>query len=173
LFIIWGSTGREIELACGQFYCPQCNGEQAYKHIRVARYFTLYFIPLFQTENLGEYVKCEGCQQAFKEEVLSYEPPSQVQSRLYSIRADLESGIPIQVAQRRLLKAGIDEQLANQAISLAAGEQQKGCSTCYLNYVETVSHCSSCGKPLDTTVWCQSDTNPPPASPSDGSFRAV
>ncbi len=172
MVIIWGSTGREIELAAGQFFCPLCNGEREYKHVRVARYFTLYFIPLFEKENLGEFIKCQGCQQAFNDTVLDYVPPSQWAGQLDTVRADLESGIPIQVAQRRLINAGIDEQLVTQAIARAAGEQQKGCSACYLNYVETVSHCASCGKPLDTTVWCKNDTNLPPARPSDGSFRA-
>lgn len=73
--IIWGSVGREIELSSGEFYCPNCGIRQPYRHMRLARYFTLYFIPLFQTQNLGQHVECKACRAAFKEEVL--ETPQQ------------------------------------------------------------------------------------------------
>ena len=74
--LIWGSTGKEVRLAEGQFHCPQCSLEQPYRHVRIARYFTLYFIPLFQTENRGEYIICQACRGAFDLQVLNYRPPT-------------------------------------------------------------------------------------------------
>ncbi len=71
--IIWGSQGREVELSSGEFHCPNCGSQQVYKHIRFAQYFTLYFIPIFQTQNLGEYVRCQRCELMFKEGVLDYQ----------------------------------------------------------------------------------------------------
>ena len=53
--IIWGSKGKQKELAQGKFFCPKCNTIRPYKHKRVSRHFTLYFIPLFETQNLGEF----------------------------------------------------------------------------------------------------------------------
>jgi transcription elongation factor Elf1 len=75
--IIWGSRGREKVLSSGQFYCPKCNTMRPYKLKSVGRYFTLYFIPLFQTKKVGEYVECQFCHQAFKSEILDYRLPVQ------------------------------------------------------------------------------------------------
>ena len=59
--IIWGSTGRDKVVARGEFHCPQCRFEAGFEHHKAQRYFTLYFIPLFPLETLGEYVQCVHC----------------------------------------------------------------------------------------------------------------
>jgi hypothetical protein len=68
--IIFGWKAREKVIASGEFHCPMCHCLQPYQHLRVSQYFTLYFIPVFPMEKLGEYVKCQHCQGAFKPEVL-------------------------------------------------------------------------------------------------------
>lgn len=45
--------------------------ETSYWQVRVSRYFTLYFIPLFPTSTLGEYITCDGCHSDLPIEVLS------------------------------------------------------------------------------------------------------
>ncbi|MCB9602956.1 MAG: zinc-ribbon domain-containing protein [Sandaracinus sp.] len=70
--IIWGSTGREKTIAQGQFFCPHCMQQRAYEHRKVSRYFTLYFIPLFSLEDLGEYVRCDGCAGEFQTHVAEW-----------------------------------------------------------------------------------------------------
>ena len=72
--IIWGSATREKQIATGVFHCPTCHASSAYSHQRVARYFTLYFIPLFPTSTLGEYVRCMRCSSEFKPVVLTMHP---------------------------------------------------------------------------------------------------
>lgn len=69
--IIWGSTTKEKTLTSAAFFCPSCQLDTTYDHIRVARYFTLYFIPLFAMETLAEYIKCRHCQAAFEPTVLN------------------------------------------------------------------------------------------------------
>ena len=68
--IIYGSRNREKELGTGHFHCPKCDDERDYVHKRVARYFTLFFIPLFPIKTVGEYGECQGCGRAFKPLVL-------------------------------------------------------------------------------------------------------
>ena len=68
--IIWGSTSKEKTVATTPFYCPRCRSESSGEHVRVSRYFTLYFIPLFPTSTLGEYVRCEDCEGEFAMSVL-------------------------------------------------------------------------------------------------------
>ena len=72
--IIWGSKNKATQVGDGVFFCPSCRGETGYRFMRVARYFTLYFIPLFQTQQLGEYVNCDRCDGNFKPEILTWRP---------------------------------------------------------------------------------------------------
>jgi hypothetical protein len=148
LMIIWGSRGREIEQASGQFHCPQCESEQRYQHLRVATSFTLYFIPLFETEHHGDYIKCGQCNGQFKPAVLEYKPPSQAERVLHSIRADLENGTPVQMARTKLLNAGVEAAVAEKLVSVAAGDKQARCGACDLSFVEGVVRCSMCGGSL-------------------------
>ncbi|RPI86047.1 MAG: zinc-ribbon domain-containing protein [Planctomycetaceae bacterium] len=69
--IIWGSTTKELTVESTTFYCPNCRETTDCDHLRVASYFTLYFIPLFQTATLGEYVRCDDCEREFDVKALS------------------------------------------------------------------------------------------------------
>ncbi len=68
--IIWGSTGKEKTVDSSEFFCPKCREETGCSIVRVSRYFTLYFIPLFPLETLGEYVRCDDCQSEYSPDVL-------------------------------------------------------------------------------------------------------
>lgn len=68
--IIWGSRAKDTTIGRSGFFCPACKNQTSYSHQRVARYFTLYFIPLFPTSTLGEYVRCGTCQTQMRPEVL-------------------------------------------------------------------------------------------------------
>lgn len=72
--IIWGWRARDKQVATGTFHCPNCHTRSAFSHQRVARYFTLYFIPLFPTSTLGEYVRCMRCASQYKTVVLTMSP---------------------------------------------------------------------------------------------------
>ncbi len=63
--IILGSRDREKILATGQFHCPTCGMPRPYRHVRVDRYFALYFIPLFKFSTLAEYVQCQVCHSTY------------------------------------------------------------------------------------------------------------
>jgi hypothetical protein len=130
MIIIWGSTGREIEIDRGDFHCPACGRKQPYKQVQVARYFTLYFIPLFKTRELGQYVKCLMCKQAFTTDVLdNYSPPSALLIR--SVRRELDSGASMLEAKKKLLAAGLDEQVADKVVVAAGGaELSMPCPSC-------------------------------------------
>ena len=47
---------------------------RAYKHKKVTRFFTLYFIPLIPLGRLGDYVECQTCRGTFVSRVLEYDP---------------------------------------------------------------------------------------------------
>lgn len=69
--IIYGYRNREIVRGTGSFYCSKCAVQRPYKHKKVVRYFTLFFIPLFPLGTLSEYVECGVCGRTYKPEILS------------------------------------------------------------------------------------------------------
>lgn len=75
-FIIWGSKGVTSTKTSGDFHCPRC-GKAAYDHKEVKRFFTLYWIPLFPINTLGEYIECGTCAETFDTAVLDYDPGKQ------------------------------------------------------------------------------------------------
>jgi hypothetical protein len=64
--IVWGSKVREINRGAGSFFCPVCRCGRSYQHLAVSRYFTLYFVPLFETDRIAEFVRCAGCNGEFR-----------------------------------------------------------------------------------------------------------
>lgn len=75
--IIFGTRGVTYNAATGDFYCPACQGDGGYKHKRVRRFFTLYFIPVIPMNLHGEYVECERCKNAYHLDVLQFDPKAQ------------------------------------------------------------------------------------------------
>ncbi len=71
--IIFGTRGVTYNHEQGQFHCPSC-GPQSFRHKRVRRFFTLYFIPVIPLDLLGEYVECGACRGTYKPEVLQFDP---------------------------------------------------------------------------------------------------
>jgi zinc ribbon protein len=69
--IIYGHHQRKTDVATGEFDCPQCQTQRTFKHKRVDRYFTLFFIPLFPIGRLGEYVECQTCLRTYRTDVLN------------------------------------------------------------------------------------------------------
>lgn len=65
--IIWGSKVRVVKGNSGYFDCPRCGSRQPFEQMRAARYFTLYFVPLFETASLGEFARCLTCRSEFQE----------------------------------------------------------------------------------------------------------
>lgn len=68
--IIYGYKGKESEIGKDQFFCPTCKKIRTYRRIRISRYFTLFFIPLFPYKTLAEFIECQGCFSEFKLDVL-------------------------------------------------------------------------------------------------------
>ena len=146
--IILGTKGREIEIGTGTFYCPKCDHRRPYTRKKVARYFTLFFIPLLEINKLGEYLQCADCNTTYKPDVLNIKSPSPVQRQVLSVERDLASGTPLQMAQTKLINAGMDTEAAAQIVNQAAAEEIRECDECQLTYIADITKCSNCGKQL-------------------------
>jgi hypothetical protein len=143
--IIYGTSGREVLIGEGQFHCPQCDSPQHFRHNRITRYFTLYFIPLFPVSNHGEFVQCSQCQGQFVPDVINYRPPSQGERIAHAIRDDVVGGMPLHMAVQKLVTAGADQQTAQQLVQAAAGGGMAHCQKCDYYYAAAVPACTNCG----------------------------
>jgi len=81
MIIIWGWRSRTKTTGRGEFHCPSCRTAQPYEQKRIARYFTLYFVPLFPIKTLLEYVECGACHVTWKPGVLDAPRPEPVAAR--------------------------------------------------------------------------------------------
>jgi tellurite resistance protein len=70
VLIIWGSRGIVQSLGSGTFRCPVEDSDQTYWHQRARRWFTFFFIPIFPTGTLAEYVECASCSATYYMSVL-------------------------------------------------------------------------------------------------------
>ncbi len=72
--IIFGTRGVNSTMDEGHFFCPQCEREEPYRHRKVTRFFTLYFIPIIPLGRIGDFVECRTCQGTYVPNVLEYRP---------------------------------------------------------------------------------------------------
>ena len=70
VLIIWGFRGIVQNIGGGTFHCPAEGADREYFHQKARRWFTLFFIPLFPTSTLGEYVECASCSNTYYPSVL-------------------------------------------------------------------------------------------------------
>lgn len=116
--LIWESKGKEKELSQGQFFCPKCNVLRPYQQKRVSKMFTPYFIPLFETKNLGEAVECQVCKGGFDPKVL--EPAYQSMFKLAAAtRYELLHGASPDEARWRLEAVGLQDEMVDAILGMA------------------------------------------------------
>ncbi len=146
--LIWGSKGKVKDLESGQFYCPHCGELRPYTHKKIAKYFTLYFIPLFETENKGEFIECGACGQFFPPEVLKVKPPTVEEQLVNLIHTGLERGIPIHLLIQRLVDCKMPGGDAMVLVFNIAGNNLMACYQCNFLYWKNIKRCSFCSHEL-------------------------
>jgi hypothetical protein len=144
VFIIYGFGDRDIVVKSGAFDCPNCQKRRFCKHRKIESWLTIFFIPVCPWKIRAEYRQCDACRLSFEE--LTLVPFFPAGGYLLSdMRAELESGAPIEPVVERLLELGIDPETASGVISEIAGESRNLCPPCGLSYLERITTCRSCG----------------------------
>ena len=103
----------------GQFFCPQCGGQQHYALMRVRSFFTLYFIPVIPLGVRGEYVECRTCDAAFPPVLLDLD----AQAPVTDLAAEFE-GLLLVVMVHMMLADGH-----------AAGKEEETIRTAYARII--------------------------------------
>ena len=107
--VIFGTRGVTSSVASGDFYCPQCRSKLPYKHKRVRRFFTLYFIPVIPLDVQGEYIECQQCQVTFRLEVLDFDP----QAGAAEFEAEFHRAVKRVMVQMMLADGAVDDEEVN------------------------------------------------------------
>jgi zinc-ribbon family len=113
--MLWGSTERHKQISEGQFFCKKCKSIRRYSQKRVAKYFTLFSIPLIKTKDLGEFVECEYCKNGDGADIL--DPGSQEMLKMEAIsKYSLQRGAPVDDVMTQLIEAGAKPEIAEVII---------------------------------------------------------
>ena len=153
MFIIFGSRGREVDEETGQFNCPNCctvlniksdEKQQKYTQVKMARYFTLFFIPIFSFQTLGRYIRCNHCHSEYNENVLNYVPPSLEEEIGNDVEQELKSGTPISMMINKLKTQGLDQQQATRLVDQVVSGNIVTCQHCKMEFLKGVEKCSLC-----------------------------
>jgi hypothetical protein len=148
MIFIGGLSDRQKEVSSGSFTCPHCGVPRPYKLMKSGRYFSLYFIPLFRTKDLGEYVQCQVCQRMFDPQVLSYKGPSASERLVQDIRKELQTGMPLHMMVEKLVNQKMDRNTAELYVKQAAAGETVTCAQCKFVYLHGVERCLNCGSTL-------------------------
>lgn len=152
LIIIWGSRGRTTTTGEGNFYCPSCRTTRNYERKPLSKYFTLYFIPLFETEKIAEYIECRSCHSEYKPEVLDLSANKQANEFLEFVHKQLEAGLPVGAIAEGLVENGASKETAAQILFIVTSGKLARCPACQLTFAQTLAYCSRCGHRLEPIV---------------------
>jgi hypothetical protein len=112
MIIIIGTRPRETLLEVGDFFCPRCGEKQPYNRKQISQYATFFFVPLFKLRTLGVFVECQHCRRAYEPDILNRKlamPTTELATELLmAIRAELETGTPVELVEKKLVQAGWD-----------------------------------------------------------------
>ncbi len=146
--LIWGTKGKVKERERGIFYCPNCQQRRQYVLYELGKYFSLYFIAIFQTNKIAEYVECTACAMQFKLSVLNHNPEDDVKALISKICGFLEKGMPAHIIVQHLLESGWEKEKAAKLVYLALDGSYIQCPDCEAVFSNNIDHCSQCGKKL-------------------------
>jgi len=153
MFFILGARDRTIEVASGYFLCPTCRQLRRYVRKRLARYFTLYFLPVFQLEALGEVIQCQTCQSTFRAEDIERVARLVTEADLLKVvKAELQRGLPLHRLQRRLADDGLARDEISRIMEQASPGQRRTCPNCQFSYVASIRYCTNCGSALSAST---------------------
>ena len=82
MLLIAGTKVEENQVGSGTFNCPNEGSKQPYRHVRLEKKATAFFMPVATMSDLGEYVECQSCGATYEPEVLTIRTQEDLDSAL-------------------------------------------------------------------------------------------
>ena len=144
--IIIGVKDRARTVDHGTFTCPHCQSTRPFEKKRSKLYFSLFFVPILPLKELGEFIECQHCMTRYSVDILTRpHPSSAIKHRIPAVKADLESGTPLEMARQKLINEGYAPGFAGDLVEEAVGDHRQHCPDCRLTYSANNTFCAVCG----------------------------
>lgn len=125
-----------------------------YQYYKAARYFTLFFIPLFPYEHLADYTKCQRCEGNFTTAALNNSPETMVVEEIISGSL---SNLPLQIIKNSLISKSFKQEYVTQLIEQVGKDHGLLiCSSCKSEYLYNLAdekYCSFCNSEIDCLIY--------------------
>jgi|SRR5688500_13071565 hypothetical protein len=112
------STTKEEVIFQAYFYCPKCLTQRPYNVKPASIEFTFYYIPLFETKNLDEFVVCQVCKKGFDPDILKHYSQSLFKLVGAARHELLHSNSPGSL-KLKLMSDGLKEEFVDKLLTLA------------------------------------------------------
>lgn len=148
--LVWGTKSVKNRIGTGTFYCPKCQTNRPYEHIRARRHGHLYWIPLIPMGEAVEYVECRFCHSTWQPSVLENAPADEGSFRDLVGVALLSTAVSVAAANGRIDAAEIEvvcsvvvtvtgnpvDRVAVESFAKRAGIEDLGIAERYLRRLE-------------------------------------
>lgn len=71
MVIVWGTKVRYTTHTTGEFFCPDCGGDRAYRKQVARRWNTVFWLPVIPRRRAWWVVQCAECDHRFRPSVLA------------------------------------------------------------------------------------------------------
>jgi hypothetical protein len=78
-----GTKPRPQVVDSGTFFCPEESGDRQYAHVVMKRAATVFFVPIANVSDIGEYVECQRCGATYEPSVLALGTESDLRNTIF------------------------------------------------------------------------------------------
>ncbi len=104
MIVVWGTRVTNKVISSGQFHCPRCMQQCAYKLRRPKKWGSIFWIPIVPLQEFAPYVECAACNATYPVEALRHDAGS-AQQQFHAQRA-LEGDLARMLCEVMALMAG-------------------------------------------------------------------
>jgi len=118
MIVVWGTRVTNKVISSGQFHCPRCTQQCAYKLRRPKKWGSIFWIPIVPLQEFEPYVECAACNATYPAEALRRDAGS-AQQQFHAQRA-LEGDLARMLCEVMSLVAGEKNDVNPHLCSLIA-----------------------------------------------------
>jgi hypothetical protein len=116
--IVWGTRVTNKVVSSGQFYCPRCAQQCAYKLRQPKKWGCIYWIPVFPLQAFEPYVECASCNGNYPVEALRHDRGTAQQQ--FDAQRELEGNLARMLCEVMALTAGEKNNVSPHVCNLIA-----------------------------------------------------
>ena len=116
--IVWGTRVTNKVVSTGQFYCPRCAQQCAYKLRQPKKWGCIYWIPVFPLQEFEPYVECASCNGNYPVGALRHDRGTA--QHQFDAQCELEGDLALMLSRVMALMAGEKNNVSPHVCNLIA-----------------------------------------------------